>query len=377
MDTDQPSMSFFGSLAHQFSPGLLTGIRLETWIEVLRENRLEVEGRYWGRALLVTAAAMANSILSWIENRWFEPQIRRAKVDAPLFILGLPRSGTTHLHNLMAQDDRFGSPNCFQTLFPNTFLLTEPILSRLVDLFIGHRRPMDHVCYGSQQPQEEEWAMSALIGRSSLMTYSFPRNMEHYQRYLTLRKLNDRERDAWQAAWLHFLRKLSVKYRKPLVLKSPGHTGRIPYLIEMFPEARFVAIRRNPYSIFQSAWHMYRVTWGDATFQHLPEIDAIELILKWNRELFEAYFADRHRIPAGQLCEIHYEHLVSDPIGEIRKVYAALRLPPFESCESRLRTYLQSLRGYQRNRYSPLPPAIKARVAKEWRVLFDEWGYSR
>lgn len=52
-------------------------------------------------------------------------EIRRATVPAPLFVLGLPRSGTTHLHNLLSRDSRFAFPSTFQTMNPRIFLLTE------------------------------------------------------------------------------------------------------------------------------------------------------------------------------------------------------------------------------------------------------------
>jgi len=367
----------FWAAANRLSPGLLSGVRLGTWIRILRENRVDVDAPYWGRALLVTLSAMANSMLSWFEDRWFLPHLKRARIQPPLFVLGLPRSGTTHLHNLLSRDSRFAYPNCFQVLFPHTFLLTEPILSRIVDWLIGRERPMDHVRFGACEPQEEEWAMSSLIGRSSLMVNSFPRRSEHYQRYLTLHALSDREREEWEAALLHLIRKLSAKYGKPMVLKSPGHTGRVRTLLKMFPEARFILIRRNPYQIFQSAWHMQRVTQGDATFQRFPPGDSIDFVLQSHRQLFEAYFTDRPLIPKGRLHELRFEELVRDPVGEIRRVYEVLNLPPFDTFAPCLQEYLASVRNYQKNRHAPLAADVKARVASEWSQLFDEWGYSR
>ncbi|MBC8355082.1 MAG: sulfotransferase [Planctomycetes bacterium] len=51
-------------------------------------------------------------------------------------------------------------------------------------------------------------------------------------------------------------KKLTFKYDKPLVVKSPTHTGHVRLLLEMFPEAKFVHIHRNPFEVFSSTLKM-------------------------------------------------------------------------------------------------------------------------
>lgn len=365
------------SAATHLSPGLLSGVRLGTWLRVLQENQLEIDAPHWGRALLVTLGSMVQTGLSWLEDRYFGPAVQRAEIAPPLFVLGLPRSGTTHLHNLLSRDRRFAYPTMFEVLFPNTFLLTEPVLAGIVDRLIGHRRPMDDVRFGVSEPQEDEWAMPSLIGRSCLLASAFPKNRAFHDRYLTLRELSEAERDDWKAALVQFVRKLAYKHRKPLVLKSPGHTGRIRYLLELFPEARFVLIRRNPYAIFQSAWHTLQVTGAEATYQAIPSASDPETILHSYRLLFDAYFEDRKLIPAGRLHELSFEQLEANTVDQMRQLYDALRLPSFDEFEPVLRAYRDSLRGYKKNRHKPLSSKAKQQVAIEWSRLFDEWGYSR
>src|SRR5207244_11455218 len=132
----------------------------------------------------------------------------------------------------------FAYPNSYQVLYPNTFLLTEFVHAPLVGLLMDRKRPMDNVRLGVQEPQEDEWAMPSLIGRSCLLASAFPRQAEFHRRHLTLRGLSDAERAEWNAALLLLVQKLSYKYGRPLVLKSPGHTGRIRTLLELFPDAR-------------------------------------------------------------------------------------------------------------------------------------------
>ena len=152
----------------------------------------------------------------------------RAKVDAPLFILGIWRSGTTHLHNLFAQDDRFAYANNYQVSFPRTFLTMEKSHSKFVGRFMPKRRPQDNVAMGVREPQEDEFAFCSMTGRSVAMGWAFPRRApDQYNRYLTFRDASPREVAEWKADLTELVQKLSFKYEKPLVLKSPAHTCRI------------------------------------------------------------------------------------------------------------------------------------------------------
>src|SRR5437667_340199 len=127
---------------------------------------------------------------------------------------------------------------------------------RLVQFFMPTTRPQDNVPISVQEPQEDEFAFAALTGRNPTIGWAFPRRAEFYNRYLTLRELPESEVAQWKSALKLFLQKLSCKYKRPLVLKSPGHTCRIRLLLELFPNARFVHIHRNPYDVFQSTQHL-------------------------------------------------------------------------------------------------------------------------
>src|SRR5581483_11562630 len=122
----------------------------------------------------------------------------------------------------------------------------------------------------------DEFALCSMLGNGFTMGWAFHRREAYYDRFLTLRSATPSEVTEWKAAVELFLRKLAFKYRKPLVLKSPGHTCRVKLLLELFPEARFVHIYRNPYTVFQSACHTFRAIspWWSLQrpdFSHLEE----------------------------------------------------------------------------------------------------------
>ena len=92
--------------------------------------------------------------------------------------------------------------------------------------------------------------------------------------------------------------------------------------------------------------------------------------------MYDAFFEERGLIPEGRYCEVGFEALEADPIGQVRRVYEALGLPDFGVAEPDLRGYVGSLSGYEKNRFPGLPAGVRDRVAGEWRRSFQEWGYS-
>jgi omega-hydroxy-beta-dihydromenaquinone-9 sulfotransferase len=359
----------------RFGAGAFAGITLGRWLRVLRENHFAVDGPHWGRAAAITVASIPNTILAAWENLVYARKVRSTGVVPPLFILGTWRSGTTHLHNLLAQDDRSAYPNTFQVFYPHTFLTTEAMNAKLVGIFMPKRRPQDNVVMGVGEPQEDEFALCSLTGRTFYIGWAFLRRAEHYNRYLTLRNASADEIDEWKSALAWLVRKLSFKYGRPLLLKSPGHTCRIKLLLELFPDARFVHIHRNPYDVFRSTLHMVRTVTPWWTLQRPDYSDLEERTIQQYREVYDAFFEERGLIPKGHFHEIGFEALEADPIGQVRGIYEALNLPDFRHVEPVLRRYVESLSGYKKNTLSELPPDLRERIAGEWRRCFEEWGY--
>ncbi len=364
-------------ILRRIGPGAFSGVPLSVWFNVLRENRFAVDWPYWPRAALTTLASFPNSFVGGCEHLLYGRKIERTEIPPPIFVLGIWRSGTTHLHNLLSIDDRFAFPNFFQVVYPWTFLLTEWSNAWMVDLFLPKHRPQDNVKFATGEPQEDEFALCSLIGRSMLLSMALPRNQAFYDRYLTLRDLSPQELQQWKSAFVWFLKKLTYKHGRPLVLKSPGHTCRVDLLLELFPQARFVHIRRNPYQVFQSAQHTLEKATPWWILQRDTEDESLaDQVLRQHKEVYDAYFTQREHIPAGQLHEISFEDLNQDPLGQIEEIYQALDLPSFEHVKPRLVEYVDSLAGYKKNVFDELPQSLRQRIRSEWQRCFDEWPYT-
>ena len=358
-----------------FGPGVLAGVTAGDWLRLLRDNNFSIDPPYLGRAASISWCAVTNSVFRWYEDRRYGPALKDVTVPPPLFVLGHWRSGTTHLHYLLGCDRRFAFPNFYQSCYPHTFLSTEGRFSRLPALLMPDRRPYDDVHLDFKVPQEDEFALGVSCFRSPYLAGVFPRRAGHYDRFLTFRHASRQDVEAWKSALMALLRKLALKYGKPLVLKSPAHTGRIKLLLEMFPDAKFVHIRRDPYAVFQSMLRTYAtgLPWG--RLQETDRFDWTGRIIRQYRELYDAFFEERALIPAGHFHEVCFEELERDPIDEVRRLYEALGLPAFEGVEPELRRYVNSLGGYRKNAFLALPPDQRRRVAAEWQRCFQEWGY--
>ncbi len=363
----------------RFGTNNFSGCTFKGWLRVLRDNHFSIDWPFWPRAVLTTLSSVPNSFIAFAENRLNGAAIEREKIESPLFILGAWRSGTTHLHNLLAKDDRFAFPNQYQVLYPNTFLLTERSSARLMRRVLPKTRPQDEVKFGLGEPQEEDFAMCSLTGQASLLTMAFPRNVSFYERFMTMTELTPAELAMWKTSYVHFLKKVSFKHGRPLVLKSPANTARIKLLLELFPDAKFVHIHRNPYDVFRSTVHTWKTAgkWWQLQRTDYGDDEAINAqLLRQTKILYDGYFAQRSLIPAGRLHEVAFHDLEREPIHELRKTYEALSLPDFEHAVGPLTAYLRTLAGYRKNTFAELPAALRQRVHHELRQCFVEWGYA-
>ena len=368
-------MSFRDKFALYAGSSYFLGITLGNWLSLLGENRFAIAPSCLLRAVSITLSSIPNTFTRWLEDARFRRQWEQINIPPPLFILGHYRCGTTYLHNLLAQDHRFAYLNAYQASYPDTFLLTEQLGSRILGIFLPRSRPFDNIPLSVGVPYEDEIAMTNATRLTPYMTVVFPRRKDHYDRFLTFQKASPEEISQWQAGLQRLLQKLTLKYDKPLILKSPPHTCRIKLLLEMFPQAKFVHIHRDPYVVIQSTMHLIRVGLEWIRLQDAEKVDWTERALGQWCEMYEAYFAERPLIPAGNLHEIAFGDLERDPIGELRRMYESLGMPPIVEVEPQMRKYIASIANYTKNTFAELPPDLKTRIAKTCRRGFDEWGY--
>lgn len=369
-------MAWRDAFLRWFGPGMLGGITFGDWVRLLRDNGFSISPRGLIRAMAITAQSTQNSVMRWVENRRYGAAVRDAHVSPPIFVLGHWRSGTTHLHNLLAADERFAFPNNYQALFPHAFLSMERTQSPFIGWFLSPRRPMDNVEWTMRSPQEDEFALCVTTFKSPYMGWFLPKRRDHYDRYLTFRSVPQPEVTQWQSALLSYLKRLTLKYQRPLILKSPPHTARIRRLLEIFPQARFVHVHREPYAVFASTRNMLKVNFAMHCLQRPPTGDDLdEWIIRQYRAMHDAFFEERSLIPPGQYHEVCFEELEADPVGQVEQTYEALGLPAFAETRGALQRYVDGIKGYRKNAFPEIPAPLRRRIAEAWRPCFEEWGY--
>lgn len=352
------------------------------WLRLAGRNG-GISPRYWARFSKILALSAAVSPLRVAEKALYSRVVARTPApENPIFVCGFARSGTTHLHNLLSEDPNHGAISTLQAMVPTFFLLSSGRLRKLIQgRLTEDKRPVDNVKVSLDMPQECELAIANSTHMSLLYELSFNGMSRPLLRRYGLMgdgsDLSERELKNWKRIYVDILKKASIHAGgRRLVLKSPTYLGRLPLLADMFPEARFVHIVRNPYRVYLSMLHLYRVL---CSINHVDAYDeaAIEqFLIDSYAVLMRAWLEFRQRIPEERLTEVRFEDLEKDPVGELARIYKDLSLPDWETARRPVEAYVASLRDYEKNVFTMSKTAAE-RVESEWSFAIEEWRYGQ
>lgn len=360
-------------------PHPLGGGSLENWLRILWRYGGSLEGKGRLRAAGITLSTLLGTPFRAYESLRYRRLIARQPLDpAPVFIIGHWRSGTTHLHNLMLQDPRWGQISLLQCAAPHLYLTLRRPVASFLSRRVPERRPMDNVPTGPDAPMSEDFAM---VGRSDLthyLGYFFPRRLEEtFRRTVLFEGVGDREKRRWGEDYVWTLRKAAFAAGgRPLLLKNPPNTARIGEILRLFPEAKFVHVRRDPFRVYVSTCRLMEKFIRRFSLQPIQDWQEIRTaVLRRYRLLMERYDQEKDLIPPGHLVEVRHEDTVKDPVGSVERIYTALNLPGFFDMRGPLIEYADSIRDYRTNEYK-FDPETVARVQAEVGFLVERWGYS-
>lgn len=346
------------------------------WFRELWRNRFHISPSRLGMALIQTMVSFFNSALWVVQMVVYGRRIARTQVDdAPVFVLGHWRSGTTLLHELLVSDPRHICPDTYATFAPNHFLVSRRLLAWWLKWLIPAKRPMDEMKVGWDSPQEDEWALCSMGIPSPYLTLMFPNHPPAYEEYLDLREVPGPAIARWKQGLMWYLKCLTLQTPGRIVLKTPQHTCRVRALLEMFPNARFVHIVRDPYVVFPSTIKLWKRLYRYHGLQ-VPHYEGLEeRVFSWFDRMYRVFEEDRHLIPEDRFCEVHYEDLARDPMGQMQAVYANLGLGSFEPVRPAIQAYMDRTRDYKVNRHE-LTPEARDRITQRWRGFIERYGYS-
>jgi hypothetical protein len=358
-----------------WAPKFWHGMTLGIWLRFIAHNRFAFSPSRVHIAVAITLVSLINTVVSFVQWLFLERRVGRIRIEhPPVFIIGHWRSGTTLLHELLVLDEQFAFPTTFDCFAPNESLVLARFVNRWLRWLLPKRRPMDNMAAGWDRPQEDEFALCNMGLVSPYTQIAFP-NRPQGEEYLDMQSVPADELERWKAGLTRFMQRLTWRANKPIVLKSPPHTARIRLMLELFPDARFIHIARDPYTIFSSTVRLWKSLYDVEGLQS-PRFEGLEdYVYRMFTRMYEAYLAQKDLVPSENLCEVRYEQLVRDPVGQIQAIYEHLRLGDFEQARPQIEAYAAKEKDYQTNRYE-LPDSTRAEITRRWGELIERLGYA-
>ncbi|CCK62661.1 sulfotransferase family protein [Mycobacterium canetti] len=358
----------------EWAAPLWIGCSFTAWTRLLIRNRFAVHWSRWHFAVCYTLFSVVHSYLGLWQKVLFGRRVATTVIaDPPIFIVGHWRTGTTLLHELLVLDERHTGPTSYECLVPHHFLLTE-WLAPLAEFLVSKHRVMDNMDLSLRHPQEDEFVLCMLGQPSPYLTIAFPNRPPQFLRYLDLEQLTSQELAAWKQSLFRFVQQVYFRRRKRVVLKNPPHSFRIKVLLDLFPQARFIHIVRDPYVVYPSTIHLRKSLYSKHGLQR-PTFEGLdEQVLSTYVDLYRKLDEGRKLVDPSRFYELRYEDLIADPEGQLRRLYEHLELGGFERYLPRLRRYLADHAEYETNNYE-LTAEQRSVVAQRWGEVIDRYGY--
>ncbi len=304
------------------------------------EAELTLLGRVAARRDL--GGLLANRLRLQADRRRF-PDIAAERVAAPIFITGLPRSGSTFLHHLLGQDPQTRVPQAWEVMYPSppparTTYATDRRIGqaskqlRWIDWLAPDFKAMHPV--GAQLPLECIAIMSASFRSTRFQTtYHVP----GYEAWLEAQDM--RPAYAFHKRVLQHLQWQAPGER--WVLKAPAHLFAFDALLATYPDARIVQTHRDPVTVVASLASMSAVLQAAFTDRVDSRDVGREVIQRWMRGLERAVELRRSgQVARERAVDVHYAELTRDPMAVMRRIYARFDMPLSEVAETRMRQFL-------------------------------------
>jgi omega-hydroxy-beta-dihydromenaquinone-9 sulfotransferase len=327
------------------------------------------------RLAIVLASSMTRLPFTASERAWTAFALHhREPVPPPVFIIGHMRSGTTHLHNLLAASGRFATVPPVLAGMPWEALGLARVLRPLLEPYLPEDRLIDGVRVRPDSPTEDEIALANMHALSYYHAMYFPLRFEEtYRRYLLLE--TDDEIVRWQSTLRHYVGKMSaLDPDRQLLLKNPGYTAQIAAIRALWPDARFVHIYRNPYVVFESTRRALRTVLRELALQRHEHVPVDEIVLEMYPRLMRRLLEEADRLPSQAIVHVRFEQLERDPLGELERIYRSIGLGDHEAARARVEGYLHSIQDYSKGTYT-FSKESTDRVAERWQPFVSRFGY--
>lgn len=305
-----------------------------------RDAKLNAFGRYFARRQIHELLVTRLQLVDWRKRH---PGVEKQEIVRPLFVLGLPRTGTTLLYSLLALDPAHRSPLSWEIDEPcppaeAASYASDPRIARSGWRFSQIQRLAPGIQaihpVGAELPQE-----CIVITASEFMSIRFEMTFDvaSYQGWLLEADMSGAY--AWHRSFLQHMQSRFARER--WVLKSPGHLGTIDALLAAYPDALIVQTHRDPQRVVPSVSSLEWTLRGVASDAQDPRALGRQQLGAWSRMLRQGMRARaKHAAQAQQFVDLHFHEIASDPLGCVRTLYARFGLAFTPEFEQRMRAYI-------------------------------------
>jgi hypothetical protein len=361
----------------QFSVALSTisGSAFPNLLKLFKGQR--VDNDFIGRKLSAYAVSLVAEPFRWWEELRYGSAINKLEVpESPVFILGHWRSGTTLLHNMIAQDPQFAFVTTYQGVFPNQLLGSKWLFRNIMEALMPDKRPSDNMKLSPELPQEEEFALGNICPYSLYNYWYFPDNaLTFYDKYIRFEGVTDEVKKGWISSYKKLMKKSMLYHNKQqFVSKNPPHTGRIKILLEAFPNAKFIYIYRNPITVFESTKKLISSTIHTLNFQHVDEAWIEDTVLEFYKRIINDYESNKHLIPKENLVEVKFEDFEIDTVLGLKNIYETLNVKGFDKALPLFQQYANSQSKYKKNSYKFSREKVDL-IQKHWGFSMEQYSY--
>jgi hypothetical protein len=334
------------------------------------EARLNDVGRYMARERILLHTV---NRLHYVEDRVRNPAIADVAIERPVFIVGLPRTGTTILHDILAQDPANRVPLTWELMFPSPPPTTEeaatdPRIAACQALIPTGDRQSE--LFKAMHPTGALLSQECVVMMGESMCTPLFHNQFRVPGY---EDWVDHEADFAPVYDLHRRQLQHLGWRKPgerWVLKTGAHLWGLAPLLDTYPDARIVFTHRDPVKSMTS----YASLTALVRSRGSDDVDPFEIARDWTERLrvkLENSLAIRSReYPDAMFYDMFFRDFVADQFSEIAKIYDAFDLPMTESGEAAMRAYIAShpkgidgIHRYEPEEYGVDPAAVRRSFA--------------
>ena len=353
----------------------LVGADWKTFNAITRGR--EIDAAYKGKYRLTKAVCRLLSTLAPLQNGRYEKRLASQPLEHdPVFILGHWRSGTTFVHNVFSCDKHFGYNTTYQTVFPHLMMWGQPFFKKNMSWLMPDKRPTDNMELAVDLPQEEEFALANMMPYTYYNFWFLPKYQQEYaDKYLLFDDITEKELKVFEEVFIKLI-KISLWNTNgtQFLSKNPPHTGRVKELVKMFPNAKFIYLMRNPYTVFESTRSFFTNTIQPLKLQDISNDEIEKNILSIYAKLYHKYEADKSCIPAGNLMEVKFEDFEADAMGMTEQIYRGLSIPGFAEARNDIEKYVGGKKGYKKNKYKYDDRTVQL-VQDNWNFALEQWKY--